>query len=178
MRTRRGATARGQDTQHGTHVPQPCSCARISYAAVLRRGCEESTRLPVHGRSHPGAERPEAKTSSRFCKRRSACSRWKTRGGRILTTFLAGPVVPSSIPRSCSASVTRRAWTVAGARVTWSLASLPEFTTKTASRQGGRVAGWPGAARLARRWPRANNDYGWPEAAAAAGLADPEPTHR
>jgi len=58
----------------------------------------------------------DARTSSRAWRRRSACSCWNTRGGRILSTFPAGPVALSSMPRSRIASVTLRAFSAAGSR--------------------------------------------------------------
>ncbi len=64
---------------------------------------------------------PARCTSSRTSRRRSACSRWKTRGGRIFSTFRARPVTPSSTCLSRAASIALRAGPAAGMRVTWSL---------------------------------------------------------
>jgi len=54
-----------------------------------------------------GRGQEDARTSSRTWRRRSAWSRWNTRGGRILSTFPAGPVALSRMPRSRMASVRR-----------------------------------------------------------------------
>ena len=87
-------------------------------------------------RRHEGA-----RTSSRACRRRSACSCWNTSGGRILSTFPAGPVALISMPRSRIAWVALLAFLAAGPRAS-STSSTP---SRGPSPRTSPIRGWRSA---------------------------------